>query len=57
MKEYKGWKIWEVFCYTNGKSDWQIYPPHGEFGLIRPSMTLEEIKHDIDELILDEQEV
>ncbi len=47
---YNGWLIQEVFRYTNGKSDWQIYPDEGnEPGYIVPSKTLEEVKQDIDE--------
>lgn len=47
---YNGWLIQEVFRYTNGKSDWQIYPDEGnEQGYIVPSKTLEEVKEEINE--------
>jgi hypothetical protein len=47
---YKGFKIKEVFKFTNSKSDFQVYPPHGEYGFIYPETTLEAIKSEIDEL-------
>lgn len=49
VTNYLAWEIHPVFNYTNGKSDWQIYPEDGEHGEIIPSMTLEELKSYIDE--------
>jgi hypothetical protein len=41
---YKGFVIKEVFRFRNTlKSDWQIYPPDGEYGTIFPYSTLEDV--------------
>lgn len=46
---YKDWEIQEIFQHgIKGKSDFQIYPPHGEHGLMRPRTTLQEIIEEID---------
>ncbi len=49
MTEYKGWIIEPVFVYDSGKTDFNVYPPHGEYGTIHPSTTIEAIKEEIDE--------
>ena len=48
MKEYKGFTIVEVYKYTNGRSDFEIF--QDENGMIRPNTTLEQIKNDIDQM-------
>lgn len=47
--KYKGYKIEEVMVYTDGTSDFQLYPPHGEFGMLRPRTTLQEIIEEIEQ--------
>jgi len=48
--EYRGYEIVEVFCYTNGKSDFEVYK--GEFeGWFEIRTTIETIKKYIDELL------
>lgn len=48
---YKGYLIKEVFRFSNGKSDFQVYPDEGrEEGIIYPETTLENIKAEIDQL-------
>jgi hypothetical protein len=46
--EYKGYKIEEVFTFTNGKSDFQLYEIDADYGVLRPSTTLATIKEEID---------
>lgn len=47
---YKGFLIKEVFKFTNGKSDFQVYPDEGrEQGTIYIETTLDLVKEDIDE--------
>lgn len=49
---YKDHLIMEVARYTNGVSDFQVYPDCGnEQGWIEPSTTLEKIKEWIDEVV------
>lgn len=48
---YKGYLIKEVHRFSNGKSDFQVYPDEGrEEGRIYPETTLENIKAEIDQL-------
>jgi hypothetical protein len=48
---YKGYLIKPVFHFTNGKSDFEVYPDEGgEPGSLYPSTTLEKIFTEIDEL-------
>lgn len=48
---YKGFLITEVYAYTNGKSDFHIFPAEGsEEGMMRSKTTLEQIKSEIDEI-------
>jgi hypothetical protein len=48
--DYKGYTIVEVFRYTNGKSDFEVYP-EGEPGYIFHSVKLSDVKEWIDERI------
>lgn len=47
---YKDFLIKPVYSYTNGKSDFEVFPDSGnEPGSLYPSTTLEAIKIEIDE--------
>lgn len=48
---YKDFLIKPVFHFTNGRSDFEVFPDQGgEPGFIYPSTTLEDIKKEIDEI-------
>jgi hypothetical protein len=50
---YKGFKIKEVFTFTNGKSDWVITPPNEEYGKTFPEATVEDVMRYIDDKLED----
>lgn len=52
--EYRGYMIDEDCRYTNGTSDWQVYPKD-EQGYLFPRKTLEQVKEAIDEIILEKE--
>lgn len=47
---YRNHLLVPVFNYTNGKSDWQIYPKDADYGWMERTRTLSEVKEQIDEL-------
>lgn len=49
---YKDHLIVQVFQFTSGKNDYEIFPENGnEQGWIAPNTTLENVKIDIDERV------
>ena len=51
MSEYKGFMIVEIYCYGDGKSDWEFFHEDEDEGHMAPGMTLDQVKDWIDDLI------
>lgn len=45
-----GWRIFPVFHYSDGKSDFEIYSPDGESGSIRIRTTVLALRNEIEEM-------
>jgi len=41
---FQGWEIEPVFNYTDGTTDFQVYPPDSDKGYVEPKTTKQKIK-------------
>lgn len=53
---YRGFDIIEVFHYSNGTSDFEVYPENQETGWMEHGRTIEQVKIDIDDKIADNED-
>jgi len=47
--EYRGYKIYSVFNYLSGRSDFEVFHQCNEYGRMYASMTLGELMEQIDD--------
>lgn len=50
---YKGFEIYPIFNYDNGRSDFNVFAPGWDYGYMAANQTLAQVEIEIDEKLSD----